>query len=915
MVINTNINSKPELSNIENLVSSATIEWETVFDRIPDLLVVTDIDGTILRCNRSAFDKLQSNFQKILGKHISSFIQSEKKPLLEVDDQVGIEIQIIGLIKAWYQLTCCQVLLADNNKGLLFIFKDITRQKQDENEILKQKGFLDSLFQHNPAAVVVLNLGEKISSINPAFETLFGYTESEVFSKKLDILLEPKNLQEEDDITLPVIDGENVRGLSRLQRKDRTLVDVAFARVPLIVKEKKQGLLVIYYNVTELMEVKRLAKLADQNKSEFLANISHEIRNPMTGILGMLELLLDTTLNSKQRDYVITARDSAEAQLEILNDVLDFSKIEAGQLTIEEIEYDLRSTVEGVAHALVSRAQSKGVELACLIDKDIPTHVLGDAGRLRQVLINLVGNAIKFTQKGEIVIRVMIQSKTDKQSVLRFLVSDTGIGIPLDRQKAIFERFVQAENSTTRKYGGTGLGLNISAQLTKLMGGDIGLESEPGKGSTFWFTVKIGNVKEDPSLVSALPQNMINLPILIVDDNFTNCTILEKMIQDFGCDATTVASGEDAINILKSFNKLNKPFQLVLLDMQMPEMNGEEVLSRIKRDPELHDTKVIILTPMDQRGDAARLEAMGCNGYLLKPVRQKELFSALLNVLASKNRSAEEKGKSSLITHHTLKGQQHRITNILLVEDNPTNQKLVIRLLENAGYPVDVALTGKEAIVAVQKKKYNLVLMDVLMPEMDGFEATRRIRTLFPSFAELPIVALTAYAMHGDRERCLEAGMNDYLSKPFNIEELFKIIEKYSNKQSNEETVEEDQIAKEITLQEYSEILDLEIALPRFGNDMPTYFDFLEEFQEHIKVSVIDLENALASNDVNKIHLLSHNILGTASVFEANTISAPARKIEKISADGTLTGIYPLINEIKCQVPLIEAYYLNNKDK
>jgi two-component system, sensor histidine kinase and response regulator len=902
-----------EFAKIENAVIRAKKEWEATFDRIPDLLILTTADRTILRCNRSTIDKLHTTFQELIGKPLSTFLSNKQMGLVQVDDLVGIEGQITGL-PDWFQITCCEVPLENQPNSLLYIFRDITRQKNAEDEILKQKEFFESLFQYNPVAVVILDLEENIKSVNPAFEVLFGYAGAEVMGKKLNPLVAPDNLEEASAYTQAVIAGGTVHGLAKRQRKDGTKVDVEFAGVPVIVEGEKQALLVIYHNVTELVEAKRLAEQADRAKSEFLANMSHEIRTPMNGVMGMLELLLDTPLNSEQKDFVSTARDSAEALLGILNDVLDFSKIEAGQLTIDEIEYDLRSTVEGVAHTLVSRAENKGLELACLIDKDVPNRVLGDAGRLRQVLINLVGNAIKFTHEGEVVIRVMVQSKNDDHSTLRFLVTDTGIGIPVDRQKAVFERFVQADSSSTRKYGGTGLGLTISSQLTKMMGGDIGLESEPGKGSTFWFTLVVGNVKESVMPFLALPQDLIDVPVLIVDDNFTNRTILEKMIRGFGCNAFAVASGKEALNILHSFSELNKPFQLVLLDMQMPEMDGEEVLSSIKTDPELKNTTVIILTSMGQRGDAARLEAMGCNGYLLKPVRQKELFGALLNILGRNKQSDESKTKMSLITRHSLKEQQRGVTHILLAEDNATNQKLAIRLLQKAGYPVDVVSNGQEAVDAVQKMDYKMVLMDVQMPEMDGFEATKKIRELDPKYINLPIIAMTAYAMAGDRERCLEAGMNDYLSKPLNVDELFKVIEKYSGSSREEEENKDTLSSLNDLLVKSENLFDLEKALPRFGDDLPTFFELLGEFLVHIKVSISEMETALLSNDIKKIHFISHSIKGAASNFEAKTISAPAFELEKLTAEDSLKGSYPLIAEIKKQAALVEIFYQNNKN-
>jgi PAS domain S-box-containing protein len=530
-----------DFSKIENAVLRAKREWEATFDKIPDLLILTDSTGMVVRCNQSTIQKFQTTFQSIIGKPLSGFLEGGLIPVIVPGDETGIEVQFAG-INEWFKLTCFNVPLEGQENSLLYIFRDITRQKHDANEILRQKEFFESLFQNNPVAVVILDLDEKIKSINPAFEALFGYALTDVLGKKLDPLITDENLQDDVDLSRQVLENGAIRGLTRKKCKNGLIVDVEYAGVPVVVEGRTQGILAIYYDVTELVQAKSMAEQADRAKSEFLANMSHEIRTPMNGIMGMLELLLDTPLNAEQRDFVSTAHDSAEALLGILNDVLDFSKIEAGQLSIDEIEYDLRATVEGVAHTLVARAETKGLELACLIDKEVPVRVLGDAGRLRQILINLVGNAIKITDSGEVVIRVTLQSSDEKASILRFSVLDTGIGIPLDRQSAVFERFVQADSSSTRKYGGTGLGLTISAQLAKMMGGDIGLESEPGKGSTFWFTIKVGNVEEGAQQSLALPEDLINVPVLIVMTTPPTERSWKK-INGFGCNAVSV-SGE-----------------------------------------------------------------------------------------------------------------------------------------------------------------------------------------------------------------------------------------------------------------------------------------------------------------------------------------------------------------------------------
>ncbi|MCX6055069.1 MAG: response regulator [Chloroflexi bacterium] len=906
------LNKNNDVSQIEKAILAAKKEWEATFDLFPDIIILTDLDGKIIRCNRSTINTLNTTYQEIVGKPISSFYARKKEHRFQGSDLNIVETQIKNLSQ-WFELTSCNISNEEQKDLRLYLFRDITQQKIFENEILKQKQFFEALFQYNPIAVITLDTAGVIRTVNPAFTLLFGYSQEEAIGIKIDTLIVPEEPEKALELTQKVVGGGTIHSFAQRRRKDGSLVEVELAGVPVIVEGEKMGILAIYHDVSDLVEAKRIAEQADRAKSEFLANMSHEIRTPMNGVMGMIELLLDTPINPEQKDYLVTAHESAEALLGILNDILDFSKIEAGQLVIDEIDYDLRSTVEGVVYTLAARAESKGLEIACLIDKEIPNLILGDAGRLRQILINLVGNAIKFTSEGEVTIRVELEKRTESHLFFRFRVTDTGVGIPLDRQKAVFERFIQADSSSTRKFGGTGLGLTISSQLAQIMGGDIGVESEPGKGSTFWFTIRAKTTHGDTGSLTALPKDLVNLPVLVVDDNQTNRYVLEKMVSGFGCNVFLAPSGKDALSMLTTFANLNQPVRLVLLDLQMPEMDGEEVLQKIKTDPLLQKTTVIILTSLGQRGDASRLESLGCNGYLLKPVRQKELFATLLNVLGVSKQKFELTPKPLVITHHSLNAQQRALTHILLAEDNPINQKLAVRLLEKAGYPVDVVSNGLEAIEAVKKKTYRVVLMDVQMPEMDGLEATRRIRGLNLPAANIPIIAMTAHAMSGDEDRCIESGMNGYLSKPLNVEGLFNLIEKYSEGNEMEpRKLSQQELISELKSKSVN-LFDLGKALPRFSEDLEVFFDLLEEFIKQLKTSVNDMENALVGKDAKIIHFMSHLIKGAAGNFEMNSISIPANELEQRTANGSIKECYPLILEIKNQIPLLEDFFLTNK--
>jgi len=757
---------------------------------------------------------------------------------------------------------------------------------------------LDRFFKLSLDLLAVATFDGYFVRVNPAWHDVMGLSEEELRSTPFMDFVHPDDRDATTQAMSALVTGERVINFeNRYRAKDGSYhwlqwFSAPFPQQGLVyatardITERKAAESELRRLVKELEVARTRAEQATVAKGEFLANMSHEIRTPMNAIIGMTDLTLQTKLTAQQREYVRTARESAEALMTVIDDILDVSKIEARRLTLERVPFSVRDTIEDSVKLLAPRADQKGLELSCRIAPDVPASLVGDPGRLRQVLLNLVGNAVKFTDHGEVGVDVTVAEHSDRDVLLRCTVRDTGIGIPEEKRWEIFGAFVQADASTTRRYGGTGLGLTISTQLVEMMGGRLWLESEPGKGSQFHFVVRLDLHRRDETSTSPA-FDLRALHALVVDDNATNRRILTEILESWQMTALGAASAGAAIEMLRQAESVGRPFHLVLTDALMPDVDGITLAEQIAGDERLAGIKVMLLTSAGSAGLRGRRASLFA-AMLVKPVKQSDLLDAIVTAFAKPVVARRQRAKRSPQT-----GRAARALRVLVAEDNPTNQKLVSALLDQKGHQVTIVSNGRLAVERAAVDSFDVILMDVQMPEMGGLEATAAIREKERgTTARVPIVALTARAMAGDREQCFAAGMDAYVSKPVRSEELFAAIDAL--------TMPSSQTSPTTThTSEFDAVsIDLSALLQNFGGRSDLVRDVIDVFLVDAPLMLTRLENAARSGDATEIAAAAHAIKGSAGLFSQGDAYASARALEVRAREGDVRDSLRAADEV-----------------
>ena len=863
--------------------------FRTFFATVDDMITVGTQNGNILFANGAVIRKLGYSPDELCGMTILDLHPTSRRAEAEAifdamfkGDRASCPLPLAAKWGAHIPVETRIWFGKWNGADCIFgISKDLTAEQEAQQRF-------EQLFRNNPALMALSVLPEhEFYDINDTFLKTLGYSKGDIIGMTpgdLGLFVHPEH--QARVVSSLDKDGRIVDYELQIRRKDGTILDGLYSG-ELITSQGRQYLLTVMIDITErkkaeeeLRETNRRleeaterakdfaaqAEMSSIAKGEFLANMSHEIRTPMNGVIGMTGLLLDTELTEEQRRYAETVRNSGESLLGLLNDILDFSKIEAKKLDMETLDFDLRGLLDDFAALLALRAYDKGLEFVCAAAPDVPVCLRGDPGRLRQVLNNLTGNAVKFTQKGEIAVRASLVSETADAAILRFSILDTGIGIPVEKQGLLFQKFTQADASTTRKYGGTGLGLAISKQLVEMMDGEIGVISEEGRGSEFWFTVTMGKQTEDLHGNQQPSADVRGSHILVVDDSATNRKLLTAQFAYWGMRVEEALDGPTALIALCRARDAGDPFLAAILDMQMPGMDGASLATAIKSDQALKGTRLVLMTSLGYRGDARKMEEIGFSGYLNKPVRHSEILACLSAILTD---SPSMPAVRPIVTRHRIREMRQFRARILLAEDNMTNQQVALGILEKLGLSADAVANGAEAIRALATIPYDLVLMDVQMPEMDGYEATRHIRNPRSPVANhaIPVIAMTAHAIRGDRELCIDSGMNDYLTKPINPNTLAEMLARWLPKEKtvNPDTKEEPAAAPPPVVPQ-AKIFDKEDIFFRLMDDEEFVLSVLDGFFSDMPNQLQILQELLEEGSLEDAERQAHSIKGAAAM-------------------------------------------------